>query len=76
MIIGHNRQACRLQTGGAWMSRATVCGSSLDEVPQVAIQIFEDSDSPVRLLRRFPGEDNTLRLVRTEIAPEIIGIQE
>lgn len=48
----------------------------LHQIPQVAIEVFEHSDRTEGFFPRFSHEHDAFGLVKTEVAPEVIGVQE
>ena len=48
----------------------------MQEVPEVAVQVFEDGNSAIRLLLRLSHEYNALSLVGLEVAPEVVCVEE
>src|SRR5262245_53549515 len=48
----------------------------LQEVPEVAVEVREDGDRPVRFVLRRPDEGHAPGRVGVIVAPEIIGVEE
>jgi hypothetical protein len=46
------------------------------QIPQVAIEVLEDSDGTESLFYRFPNENDAFRPVKTNITPTVIAIKK
>jgi hypothetical protein len=55
---------------------ATQGSLGLDEIPEVAVKVFEYSYGTVRLFLRSADEYDTARLVLLVITPKVIGVEE
>ncbi len=51
-------------------------GGGLQEIPLVAIEVFEDGDGAVSLLARSFEETDAARLIGFVVAPEVVGVEK
>ncbi len=51
-------------------------GGGLQEIPLVAIEVFEDGDGAVSLLARSFEEADAAGLIGLVVAPEVVGVEE
>jgi hypothetical protein len=58
--------------GSGWFS----WGGGLQEIPLVAVEVFEDGNSPIGFLARRLEETDTAGPVDIVIAPEVVGMEE